>query len=108
MVRINLNPKLSHQELDIDSYSILNGVITQEDNVYCSLCLELDVASEGESVEEAKRNLEEAVKEYIEIAMEMNIPVFRPVPATENPILNGEKIIERFKMETSYEIFEYA
>jgi hypothetical protein len=40
--------------------------------------------------------------------MEMNIPVFRPVPATENPILNGEKIIERFKMETSYEIFEYA
>jgi len=99
---VNLNPKFSHQE--DESYSILNGVITQEDNIYCSLCLELDVASEGKSIDEAKSNLRDAIKGYLETAMAEQIPVYRPVPTAENPVLNGEKVIECFKIQTSYEI----
>ena len=37
-----------------------------EDGYYVALCPELDVASQGESVEEALRNLKEALELYLE------------------------------------------
>ena len=37
-----------------------------EDGIYVALCPEFDVASQGKSVEEALRNLEEALELYLE------------------------------------------
>lgn len=38
------------------------------ENIYAALCLELDIASQGGSVEEAKANLREAVELFLETA----------------------------------------
>ena len=46
----------------------LTAVIHREDDMYVSLCPELDVASQGKSVEEALRNLGEAVELFLETA----------------------------------------
>jgi predicted RNase H-like HicB family nuclease len=44
----------------------LNAVITREGDLYVARCLELDVVSQGKSIEEAQANLKEAVDLYIE------------------------------------------
>jgi len=41
-------------------------VITQEDNWFVARCLELGVASQGKTVEEAQENVKEAVELYLE------------------------------------------
>lgn len=46
------------------------ALIHKEDEVYVSLCPELDVASQGSSIEEAKGNLKEAIDLYLEHAPE--------------------------------------
>jgi predicted RNase H-like HicB family nuclease len=46
----------------------LTAVIYREDDRYVSLCPELDVASQGATVEEARANLVEAVELYFECA----------------------------------------
>lgn len=46
----------------------LTAIIHKEDNVFVSLCPELDIASQGESVEQAKANLKEAVELFYEYA----------------------------------------
>jgi predicted RNase H-like HicB family nuclease len=43
-------------------------MIYREDGGYVALCPELDVASQGDSVEEASSNLREAVELFIETA----------------------------------------
>lgn len=45
---------------------ILNIVIKKEQGRYASWCPELDVASQGDTVEEARRNLKEAVGLHVE------------------------------------------
>jgi predicted RNase H-like HicB family nuclease len=44
----------------------LSAVVRKEDGLYVALCPELDVASQGKSVEEALRNLKEALELYLE------------------------------------------
>ncbi len=44
------------------------AVIYRENGGYVALCPELDVASQGDSVEEASSNLREAVELFIETA----------------------------------------
>lgn len=44
------------------------AVIEREGDGYVSLCPELDVASQGDTVEEAKRNLVEAIELFLETA----------------------------------------
>jgi predicted RNase H-like HicB family nuclease len=39
----------------------LTATIWREDDGYVSLCPELDIASQGDTVEEARANLQEAV-----------------------------------------------
>lgn len=41
-------------------------VITREGGYYVALCPELDIASQGESVEESLQNLKEAISLYFE------------------------------------------
>ena len=49
------------------------AVIEREGNGYVSLCPELDIASQGDSVEEAKSNLKEAVELFFEHASETEV-----------------------------------
>ncbi len=42
------------------------AVITKEENWYVSLCIELGIVSQGQTIEDAKKNLKEAVRLYIE------------------------------------------
>jgi len=46
----------------------LTAVIIREDDGFVSLCPELDIASQGTNVEEARRNLTEAVELFFECA----------------------------------------
>lgn len=44
------------------------GIIEQENEGYVSLCPELDIASQGDTVEEARKNLIEALELFFETA----------------------------------------
>ena len=44
------------------------ALIEREDDGYVSLCPELDIASQGDTVEEARNNLVEAIELFFEAA----------------------------------------
>ena len=44
------------------------AIIEKDDDMYVSLCPELDIASQGASIEEAKANLTEALELFFETA----------------------------------------
>jgi predicted RNase H-like HicB family nuclease len=44
------------------------AIINREENGYVSLCPELDIASQGSTVEEARNNLIEALELFFEVA----------------------------------------
>ncbi|PZC45688.1 MAG: putative nuclease of the RNAse H fold, HicB family [Chloroflexi bacterium] len=46
----------------------LTAVIEREGDGYVALCPELDIASQGESIKEARRNLVEALELFFESA----------------------------------------
>jgi predicted RNase H-like HicB family nuclease len=46
----------------------VTAVIEREGDGYVSLCPELDVASQGDTIEEARANLQEAVDLFLETA----------------------------------------
>jgi predicted RNase H-like HicB family nuclease len=47
---------------------LLTGVIQREDDGFVALCPELDIASQGDTVEEARENLREALELFFECA----------------------------------------
>jgi len=49
-------------------------VITKEEKWYVAYCVELGVASEGKTIEEAQANLKEAVELYIESFGDEDLP----------------------------------
>jgi len=88
---------------------VFTGVITKDNNVFSSICIEIDVASEGLTQKEAKSNLVEAVSLYLESAIENNLPIFRPVPKDENPLLKDpDQVIEVFDIKISLDIKVYV
>lgn len=48
-------------------------MLQREDDTYVALCPELDVVSQGKSVEEARANLREAVELFLETASESEV-----------------------------------
>jgi predicted RNase H-like HicB family nuclease len=46
----------------------LTAIIEREGNGYVSLCPELDVASQGDTIEQARTNLQEALELFFECA----------------------------------------
>lgn len=46
----------------------LTAIIEREDDGYVALCPELDLASQGSSIEEARANLVEALTLFFEVA----------------------------------------
>ena len=64
----------------------LHYLIEKDDDLYSAICLELNVASQGVTIDEAKKNLQEAVELYLEVVYEAGdeeefIP--RPAPREE-------------------------
>ncbi len=51
----------------------LTAILTREDSGFVALCPEVDVASQGTTVEEAKANLKEAVELFFECASETEV-----------------------------------
>ena len=49
------------------------AIIEREKDGYTALCPELDIASQGDSVEEARKNLVEAIELFFEAASEAEI-----------------------------------
>ena len=87
----------------IDQF-VFTAVICKERRGYTSLCLELDVASQGDSPQEANDALLEAVTLYLETAFESNVPYLRPVPVEANPLLHKTRAkwvvdVTRFKVD---------
>jgi len=59
----------------------LTGIIKKAGRYYVALCLELNVSSQGESIEEARKMLQEACEEYLSYMRENNLEnEIRPVP----------------------------
>lgn len=51
----------------------LTALIEQEGQGYVALCPELDIASQGDSIEQARDNLREAVELFFECASEAEV-----------------------------------
>ena len=51
----------------------LTAIIECEDDMYVSLCPELDIASQGHTVTEARDNLKEALELFLEAASETEV-----------------------------------
>jgi predicted RNase H-like HicB family nuclease len=66
----------------------LTAVIEKEDGGYMSLCPELDIASQGTTVEEARANLSEAVSLFYESA----------APSEITSRLHGEIFVTTFEV----------
>ncbi|MBI4451450.1 type II toxin-antitoxin system HicB family antitoxin [Candidatus Woesearchaeota archaeon] len=49
---------------------VLTAIVRKEGMAYSSWCPELDVASQGESIEEARLNLKEAVELHVEVMLD--------------------------------------
>jgi predicted RNase H-like HicB family nuclease len=66
----------------------LTAIIEREGNGFVSLCPELDIASQGNSVENARDNLREAIELFIETAS----------PAELKERLHGEIYVTRLEV----------
>jgi len=51
----------------------LTAIIEREGDGYISLCPELDIASQGDTIQEAKENLREALELFYEAASPLEI-----------------------------------
>ena len=51
----------------------LTAIIEREDDGYVALCPELDVASQGDTIEEARENLREALELFFETASDEEV-----------------------------------
>ncbi len=66
----------------------LTAIIEKEGNGYVALCSELDVASQGDTIEEARKNLREAVELFLETAS----------PKEINQRMHGEVYVTQFEV----------
>jgi predicted RNase H-like HicB family nuclease len=67
-VQIKLTFHVSPGVLKMAQMLQLTAIIEREGDGYVALCPELDVASQGATVEEARRNLTEALELFFEVA----------------------------------------
>lgn len=57
----------------MSSIQQFTALIEREDDMYVALCPDLDIASQGYTVEEARRNLQEAIELFFESASKQEI-----------------------------------
>ena len=88
---------------------VFTGIICKDGDRYSSLCPELDVASEGDSIDEASSNILEAVTLYLETSIEANLPYLRPVPQDEDPRMSDpESVVITFNLIVDFYIRAHA
>ena len=63
-----MTPEKTLEEVIVTPTHHLTAVIEREANGYVALCPELDIASQGDTVEEGQHNLQEAVQLFLEEA----------------------------------------
>ena len=80
-VEIVLKMKMKTKAISEEGILKLTGLIKKAGIYYVALCLELNVSSQGESIEEARRMLQEACEEYLSYMKEEKIvEEIQPVP----------------------------
>lgn len=85
------------------------GLILKEDHGYSSLCPELDIASMGDTPQEAKAMLLEAATLHMEGSIEDGLPYLRPVPREEDPRQSApDSIAEVFRFRVDVAVHTYA
>ena len=85
------------------------GAIFEEGKYYVSLCLDVDVASQGRTVHQAKKTLAEAVSLYLETCFESDSPYMRPVPFEEDPRTNPfDSLVEMFALKVGFRVHALA
>lgn len=57
----------------MNSFRNFTAIIEKEGDGYVSLCPEIDVASQGDTIEEARNNLREAIELFFKYASEEEI-----------------------------------
>jgi len=69
----------------------LTAIIEREGDQYVSLCPELDIASQGKSIEEARDNLKEALDLFFETASqhEINLRLHDDIFVTQVEVVLG-------------------
>ena len=89
-------------------YIRLTNIITKEGKMFFSHCLELDIASQGETVEETNNNLKDAILQYLDTLKEFGTreEIFKK----KNIIIYSYKpkpILEKNKMPKSFNNFPF-
>ena len=85
------------------------SAVLKDGDQFVSLCLDLDVASQGTSLQEAKKMLAEAVTLYLEGCFESNIPYLRPVPREEDPRFNPTaNLVSIFPLKVEFKVHAFA
>lgn len=88
---------------------VFTGILWKEEKEFSALCPELDVASQGKTPAEARKNLLEAAALHLESCFEDGLPYLRPLPVEEDPrnSLPAESL-EIFKFKVDLAIKAYA
>ena len=88
---------------------VFTGILWKEEKEFSALCPELDVASQGKTPAEARKNLLEAATLHLEGSFEDGLLYLRPVPVEEDPrnSLPAESL-EIFKFKVDVAIKAYA
>jgi predicted RNase H-like HicB family nuclease len=86
---------------------ILDILIREEpEGGYSAICTNLEIASQGDTVDEALENVREAVELYLESAKELNMTdeVLDKLGLTKNDLKNGKILSKSFKTEIQVKI----
>ena len=88
---------------------VFTGIIWKENEEFSVLCPELDVASQGKTSDEARKNLLEAAALHLEGSFEDGLPYLRPVPLEDDPRNSlPPESLEIFKFKVDVAIKAYA
>ncbi|MDO8753490.1 MAG: type II toxin-antitoxin system HicB family antitoxin [Anaerolineales bacterium] len=88
---------------------VFTGILWKEEKEFSALCPELDVASQGKTLAEARKNLLEAATLHLEGSFEDGLPYLRPVPSEEDPRNSlPAEALEIFKFKVDVAIKAYA
>lgn len=88
---------------------VFTGILWKEDKEFNALCPELDVASQGKTPAEARKNLLEAAALHLEGSFEDGLPYQRPIPPAEDPRNSlPAKELEIFKFKVDVAVKAYA
>lgn len=88
---------------------VFEAILLREPRGYSALCMDVDVATSARTPALAKSRLAAAVRGYVETALSGNLPVLRPVPASENPVVaSPQDIVERFPVRVALSVRVHA